>query len=150
MAHSTMVPHVATIPTDNVVVSQAPIGTPLSSRPSSSLPLGYKALNPFVVNTTQVTPISSIPLQQPGGTSLGGYNPSSGTGQSFTSYFQIPGTQPHAGGNLLLEGNLHSGVLHMILVTLEVSLQVMCSGSHKDFLPEKDECSLLPKNTFLR
>jgi hypothetical protein len=34
MAHSRMVPHVATIPTGNVVVSQAPIGTPLSSRPS--------------------------------------------------------------------------------------------------------------------
>jgi hypothetical protein len=46
MAHSTMVPHVMTIPTKNVVVSQAPIGTPLSSRPIPSLPPGYHALNP--------------------------------------------------------------------------------------------------------
>jgi hypothetical protein len=98
MAHSTMVPHIATIPTGNVVVSQAPIGTPLSSRPSSSLPLGYRALNSSIVNTTQVIPRSSIPIQQPGGTGLGGSNPLSGTGQSFTSGFQTPGTQPHAGG----------------------------------------------------
>jgi hypothetical protein len=46
MAHSTMVPHVTTIPIRNVVVSQAPIGTPLSSRPIPSLPPGYHALNP--------------------------------------------------------------------------------------------------------
>jgi hypothetical protein len=39
--HSTMVPHVATIPPGNVVVNQAPIGTPLSSRPTLSLPPGY-------------------------------------------------------------------------------------------------------------
>jgi hypothetical protein len=54
MAHSTMVPHVATIPTGNVTPSQAPIGTPL--RPNPSLPLGYRALNPSIANTTQVTP----------------------------------------------------------------------------------------------
>jgi hypothetical protein len=98
MAHSIMVPHVTTIPTGSVVVSQAPIGTPISSRPSSSLPLGYKALNSSVVNNTQVIPGSSIPIQQPGGTSLGGSNPLSGTDQSFTSGFQIPRTQPHTGG----------------------------------------------------
>jgi hypothetical protein len=27
---------------------------------------------------------------------------------------------------------------------------VMCSGSHKDFLPEKSDCCLLPHNIFLR
>jgi hypothetical protein len=45
MAHSTMVPHATTIPTGNMVVNQAPIGTPLSSRPIPSLPFGYNALN---------------------------------------------------------------------------------------------------------
>jgi hypothetical protein len=46
MAHSTMVPHVATIPTENVTSSQALIGTPL--RPNPSVPLGYRALNPSI------------------------------------------------------------------------------------------------------
>jgi hypothetical protein len=41
-------------------------------------------------------------------------------------------------------------VLHIILVTLVMSLQVMYSGSQKDFLLEKSDCCLLPKNTFLR
>jgi hypothetical protein len=36
-------------------------------------------------------------------------------------------------------------VLHMILVTLVMSLQVMYSGSHKDFFPEKSDYCLLPK-----
>jgi hypothetical protein len=104
MAHSTMVPHVATIPTGNVVVIQAPIVTPLSSQPSSSLPLGYRALNPFIVNTTQVIPGSSIPTQQPGWIGLGVSNPLRGTSQSFTYGFQIPGTQPHVGGKPLFGG----------------------------------------------
>jgi hypothetical protein len=98
MAHSMMVPHVLTIPTGNVVVSQATIGTPLASRPSSSLPLGYRALNSSIVNTTQVIPRSSITIQQLGGTGLGGSNPLSSTSQSFTSGSQIPGTPPHAEG----------------------------------------------------
>ena len=34
MAHSTMVPHVLTIPTGHMVDSQATIGTPLASRSS--------------------------------------------------------------------------------------------------------------------
>jgi hypothetical protein len=50
MAHSTMVPHVATIPTGNVTPSQAPIGTLL--RPNPSVPLGYRALNPSIINPT--------------------------------------------------------------------------------------------------
>jgi hypothetical protein len=78
--HSTMVPHVPTIPTSNVVVRQAAIGTPLTLRPSSSLPFGYRALNSFVVTTTQVMPGSSIPIQQPIGTGLGGFNPLSNIG----------------------------------------------------------------------
>jgi hypothetical protein len=53
MAHSTMVLHVATIPIENVTPSQAPIGTPL--RPNPSVPLGYRALNPSITKTTQVT-----------------------------------------------------------------------------------------------
>jgi hypothetical protein len=54
MDHSTIVPHATNIPTGNVVVHQDPIGTPLSSIPISSLPLGYHALNPSIVVPTQV------------------------------------------------------------------------------------------------
>jgi hypothetical protein len=53
MAHSTMVPHATTIPTGNVVVNQAPIGTPLPSRPIPSLPPGYHALNTSIAIPTQ-------------------------------------------------------------------------------------------------
>jgi hypothetical protein len=42
------------------------------------------------------------------------------------------------------------GGIIMILVTLVMSLQVMYSGSHKDFFPEKSDYCLLPKNKFLR
>jgi hypothetical protein len=42
----------------------------------------------------------------------------------------------------------HPYLLHMILVTLVMSLQLMYSGSHKDFLPEKSDCYLLPKTHF--
>jgi hypothetical protein len=94
MAHSTMVPHVPTIPSGNAVVSQDTINTPLTPRPSSSLPFGYRALNSSTVTTTQVMPGSSIPIQQPGGTGLGGLNPLSSTGQSFTSSSKILGTPP--------------------------------------------------------
>jgi hypothetical protein len=79
MAHSIMVPHVLTIPTGNVVDSQATIDTPLASRPSSSLPSGYRALNSSIVTTTQVILRSSIPIHQPEGTGLGGSNPLSDT-----------------------------------------------------------------------
>jgi hypothetical protein len=96
MAHSTMVLHVATIPTGNVTPSQALIGTPL--RPNPSVPLGYRALNPSITNTTQVTPGGSIPTPLFGGTGLGGSNLAGASGHSFSG-FQIPlGTQPHAGG----------------------------------------------------
>jgi hypothetical protein len=120
MAHSTMVPHIPTISTGKVVVSQAPIGTPLSSRPSSSLPLGYRALNSSIVNTTQVIPRSSIPIQQPRGTGLGGSNPLSDTGQSlhlvpkFQELHLMLGENLHLEDNLHLEGNLLSeGNLHL-------------------------------------
>jgi hypothetical protein len=80
MAHSTMVPHILTIPVGNAVVSQVAIRTPVTQRPTSSLPFGYRALNFTTATTTQVMPGSSIPIQQPGGTGLGGLNPFSGIG----------------------------------------------------------------------
>jgi hypothetical protein len=74
--HSTMAPHIPTIPTGNAVVNQASIGTPITPRPT--LPFGFRALNASTTttaqNTTQVIPGSSIPIQQPRGTSLGGPN----------------------------------------------------------------------------
>jgi hypothetical protein len=93
-AHSTMVPHILTIPTGNAVVSQDVIGTPVTPRPTSSLPFGYRAPHLSTATTTQVMSGSSIPIQQPGGTGLGGLNPLSGTDQSFTSGSQISGTLP--------------------------------------------------------
>jgi hypothetical protein len=90
MAHSTMVAHIPTIPVGNAVVNQAAIGTPITPRPT--LPFGFRALNTSTATTTQTTTTqvmsgSSIPIQQPGGTGLGGPNLLSGTGQSFTSGF---------------------------------------------------------------
>jgi hypothetical protein len=100
-AHSTMAPHISTIPTGNAVVNQAPIGTPVTPRPT--LPFGFRALNASTTTTAQTTTQtisgSSIPIQQPGGTVLGGPNPIGGTGLSLTSSFQIPGTIPQIGGH---------------------------------------------------
>jgi hypothetical protein len=120
-AHSTMVPHIPTIPAGNAVVNQAAIGTPVTPRPT--LPFGFRALNTPIATTTQTTttqvmPGSSIPIQQPGGTGLGGPNPLGGTGQSFTSGSQIPGTLPQAGGHpptggqIPFGGNPHGGNPH--------------------------------------
>jgi hypothetical protein len=99
-AHSTMAPHIPTIPAGNAVVNQAPIGTPVTPRPN--LPFGFRALNASAITTaqttTQIVPGSSIPIQQPGGTVLGGPNPIGNTGQSFTSGPQIPGTSTSSWG----------------------------------------------------
>jgi hypothetical protein len=124
MAHSTMVLHATTIPTRNVMVNQAPIVTPLSSRPIPSLPPGYHTLNSSIVIPTQVpTGVSRLfvppgynvasdfipsPSQVLSGGSyplfLGGSSPSGSnligsTQHSFTSSYQIPvGGKSHAGG----------------------------------------------------
>jgi hypothetical protein len=96
-----MVPHISTIPAGNTVVNQAPIGTPIKPRPT--LPFGFRALNASTTTTsqttTQVIPGSSIPIQQPGGTGLGGTNPIGSTGQSLMSGSQISGTLPQTGGH---------------------------------------------------
>jgi hypothetical protein len=73
MAHSTMVPHTMIIPARNMVASQAPIGKPLSSKPISSLPLGYNTLNASIPIPTQV-PFGAFGVF----TSLG-YNVASGS-----------------------------------------------------------------------
>jgi hypothetical protein len=113
-----MVPHIPTIPASNAVVNQAAIGTPVTPRPT--LPFGFRALNASTATTaqattTQVIPGSSIPIQQPGGTGLGGPNPLDGTGQSSTSGFQIPRTLPQVGGypptggQIPFRGHPHAG-----------------------------------------
>jgi hypothetical protein len=65
----------------------------------------------------------------------------SDTHTHVTKYFGCHKFQPHTLGGILL---------HIILVTLVMSLQVMYSGSHKDFLPKKSDYCLLPKSIFLR
>jgi hypothetical protein len=110
-AHSTMVPHIPTIPVDNAVVNQAPIGTPITPRPT--LPFGFRALNASTTTTAQTTTQvilgSSIPIQQPGGIGLGGPNPLGGTDQSFTSGSQISRTLPQAGGHPPTRGQIPFG-----------------------------------------
>jgi hypothetical protein len=110
-AHSTITPHIPTIPAGNAVVNQAPIGTPVTPRPN--LPFGFRALNASATTTaqttTQIIPGSSIPIQQPGGTVLGGSNPIGNTGQSFTSGPQIPGTLPQTGGHPPTGGQIPFG-----------------------------------------
>jgi hypothetical protein len=135
MAHSTMVPQATVIPTKNVVVSQAPIGTPLPSRPNPSFPPGYRALNSSIAIPTQVpSEVSGLfvppgynvvvgfvptPSQVLSGGSyppfLGGYGPSGsnpigGTTHSFTSGYQIPiGGQSQAGGKPQFGGQTQIG-----------------------------------------
>jgi hypothetical protein len=114
MAHSTMVPHATTIITRNTVVTQALIGTPLSSRPILSLPPGYNSLNTYISIHAQVPSRFSgvfIPLgynvdfgfvptpsqvisggSYPpfmGGSGPSGSNPIGGTTQSFTFGYHI-------------------------------------------------------------
>jgi hypothetical protein len=96
MAHSTMVLHVATIPTRNLTPSQVSIGTPL--RPNPLVPLAYIYLNPSITNTTQVTLEGSIPKPLFGGTGLGGSNFPGASGHSFFSFYIPLGTQCHVGG----------------------------------------------------
>jgi hypothetical protein len=109
--HSTMAPHIPTIPAGNAVVNQAPIGTPITPRPT--LPFGFRELNASTATTaqttTQVIPGSSIPIQQLGGTGLGGPNPIGGTGQSMTSDSQIPGNLPQTGGHPPIRGQIPFG-----------------------------------------
>jgi hypothetical protein len=107
--HSTMVPHIPTIPAGNAVVSQAAIGTPVTPRPSLPLPFGYRELNFSTSTTTQVMLGSSIPIQQLEGTGLGGLNPFSDTIQSFTSGSQISRTLPQVGGHPPTGGQLPFG-----------------------------------------
>jgi hypothetical protein len=110
-----MVPHIMTIPTGNVVVSQDPIGKPLSSRPTASLPPRYCTLNPstaiptdvpsrffglfvpprynvvvsFVPTPSQVLSKGSYPPFSRG-SSPSGSNPIGSTHHPLTSGYQIP------------------------------------------------------------
>jgi len=107
-SHSTLTPHIPTIPAGNAVFNQTPIGTPVTPRPN--LPFGFRALNASTTTTTkttaQIIPGSSIPIQQPGGTVLGGSNPIDNIGQYFTSGPQILGTLPQNGGHPPIGGQI--------------------------------------------
>jgi hypothetical protein len=65
-AHSTMVPNTTIIPTENMVASQTPIGTPLLPNQIPSLPLGYNALNASIPTPTQVPSIIPRVFTPPG------------------------------------------------------------------------------------
>jgi hypothetical protein len=110
-AHSTMTPHILTIPAGNAVVSQAPISTLVTPRPN--LPFGFRALNAYSITTaqttTQIVSGSSIPIQQPRGTGLGGPNSIDNIGQSLAPSFQILGTLPQTGGHPPIGGQIPFG-----------------------------------------
>jgi hypothetical protein len=110
-SHSTITPHIPTIPAGNAVVNQAPVGTPIT--PRHTLPFGFRALNNSATTTAQTTtqtiPGSSIPIQQPGGTGLGGPNPIGNIGQSLASSLQIPRTPPQTGGHPPSRGQIPFG-----------------------------------------
>jgi len=113
-----MIPNTMTIPTENTVADQTPIGTPLLPSQIPSLPLGYNALNDSIPVPTQVqsrtlgvsTPPGHSPIicfiptlpQPPSGGSypplIRGADPS-GTTQHFTpNYHILVGEQFHPGG----------------------------------------------------
>jgi hypothetical protein len=135
MAHSTILPRATTIPSGNIVVNHAPIGTPRSARPTPSLPLGYHALNSSAAIHTQIP--SGVPLGHNtsagyvptpsqvlsggsypplhGGSGPSGSNPIGSTHHLFTSVTIFP-----LGGNLMPGGNLNLGVTlklgHLLLM----------------------------------
>jgi hypothetical protein len=135
MAHFTMVPCTMTIPSRNTVVTQAPIGTPLSSIPIPSLPPGYNSLNASIPIPTQVpsrvsgtyipsgynddfgfvpTPSqvlfggSYLPFM--GGSGPSGSNPIGGTTHSFASgYHNHVGGKFNSGGKTQFQGQTQIG-----------------------------------------
>jgi hypothetical protein len=98
MAHSTMVPQATTVSTGNVVITQAPIGTPLPLRPNPSLPPGYNALNTSI----------AIPTQNPSGGS-GLFVP---PGYNVASQFVPTPTQVLSGGPYVPPPPLFGGSNH--------------------------------------
>jgi hypothetical protein len=100
MAHSIMVPQATTFSTGNVVITQAPIGTPLPPRPNPSLPPGYRALNTSIAIPTQVPSRGSGLFVPPG------YNVAS---QFVPTPAQILSGGPYVPPPPLLGGSHHPG-----------------------------------------
>jgi len=119
MAHSTILPCAMTIPSRNIFVNYAPVGTPHSPIPTPSPPLGYHALNSSAAIHTQIP--SGVPLGHNnsvgyvptpsqvlyggsypplhGGSGPSGSNPIGSTHHLFTSGYHIPaGGKSYAGG----------------------------------------------------
>jgi hypothetical protein len=98
IAHSTMVPQATTVSTGNVVITQAPIGTPLPLRSNPSLPPGYNALNTSI----------AIPAQNPSG----GSNIFVPPGYNVASHFVPTPTQVLSGGPYVPPPPLSGGSNH--------------------------------------
>jgi hypothetical protein len=95
-----MVPQATIVSTRNVIITQAPIGTPLLIRPNPSLPHGYNTLNTSI----------AIPTQNPsGGSGLfvpPGYN---ATSQFVPTPAQVLSGGPYVRPPPLLGGSNHLG-----------------------------------------
>jgi hypothetical protein len=100
ISHSTIVPQVTTVSIRNVVITQAPIGTPLPLRSNPSLPPGYNALNNSI----------AIPTQNPSGGSRVFVPP----GYNVASHFVPTPTQVLSGGPYILPPPLSGGSNHPI------------------------------------
>jgi hypothetical protein len=72
---STTVPQVAPFSVGSSVTIQAPIGTPLPSRPNPSLPPGYNALSSSITNPTQGPSGGPSLFVPPGYNALSGFIP---------------------------------------------------------------------------
>jgi hypothetical protein len=98
---------------------------------------------PFICDMSMGIPTSELVLHSVDAWLVTGFRLGallvSDTHTHFTKYFGCHKFQPHTLGGILL---------HIILVTLVMSLQVMYSSSHKEFLPENNGCCLLPKTHF--
>jgi hypothetical protein len=105
MAHHNMVPRTTNIPTGNVVVNQAPIGTPLSSRPILSLPPRYHDFNPFIAIPTQFPSGASRLSAPPGYNLVVGYVPTPSQVLFGGSYTPFQGGSGSSGSNLI--GHTH-------------------------------------------
>jgi hypothetical protein len=102
-----MVPQAMTVSTGNVVITQAPIGTPLPLRPNPSLPPGYNALNTSI----------AIPTQNPSGGSRLFVPP----GYNVASHFVPTPTQVLSGGLTFL---LHLCLEDLIILALVAPIQL--------------------------
>jgi hypothetical protein len=151
LASSTMVPQATHVSVESVVITQAPIGTPLQPIPNPSLPPGYhfhsrganlfvppgyNAASSFVPTPTQVLSRrpSIPPPPSPGGSNRpvpSSSNQIGGTSHYVTSVFQIPvGGKPQVGDHNPVYGQYTPGLQSQLWNFLFQGNQKLPGGKH--------------------